>query len=326
MNETAAPIRVVVTRDRVESEHLVDAVIADEGGARMAWGRIDAAVIPRSSLKPVQTIPLLRTGAAAAFDLSEVELALATASHSGEPPHVAAVEAWLDRLGFGPEHLECGADEPIDDDEVERLLRSGGDFGPLHNCCSGKHAGFLTIARHLDLDPAGYISRSHPVQQLVVEATEQFCGLDLSGESSGLDGCGIPTFSIPAENLARALVGIVRPGHFDDATAEAATTVARTMIENPWWVSGTGRPEVELSEVASEPLLSKGGAEGVFVAALPERGTGLALKCRDGSARGARTALAGVLEHLGVVPAGTARSEVRNKAGTVVGELYAEVP
>lgn len=325
MNQSSAPIRVCLTRDRLESEHLIDAVIADESGAHRVWGRVDAPVIPRSSMKPIQAIPLLRTGAAEAFELSEVELALAAASHTGEAPHVAAVEAWLKRLGFGPEHLECGDDEPIDEDEHERLLRSGAQFGPLFNCCSGKHAGFLTIARHLDLDPADYIDRSHPVQQLVVEVTEQFCDLDLSNQSSGRDGCGIPTFSIPAANLALALARIVRPGRFDDATAEAATTVARTMIENPWWVSGTGRAEVTLSEVASEPLLAKGGAEGVFVAALPERGWGIACKCRDGARRGADTALAGLLEHIGVVPAGTATSEITNKAGTVVGEMYAEV-
>ena len=315
-----------LTRGRIESEHIVDAVIADENGPLQVWGRIDAPVIPRSAIKAVQAVPLIRSGAASAFELSEVEIALAAASHSGQTRHVTVVEAWLERLGFGPAQLECGDDRPMYQDEADRLVRSGAPFGPLHNCCSGKHAGFLTIARHLGLDPDGYIERSHPVQQLVVEATEQFCDLDLSAESSGRDGCGIPTFSMPAANLAMALARIVRPGHLDDATAEAATTVARAMIENPWWVSGTGRPEVTLSEAAGEPLLSKGGAEGVFVAALPERGWGIAIKSRDGARRGADAALAGLLETLGVVPAGTATTEITNKAGTVVGEMYPEIP
>lgn len=325
MNETTAPIRVVLTRDRVESEHIVDAVIADENGPIRVWGLFDAPIIPRSAIKPLQAIPLVRTGAAAEFELSEIEIALATASHSGEARHVAAVAAWLERLGYGPDHLECGRDRPIAEDEADRLLRAGEPFGPLYNCCSGKHAGFLTIVRHRGLDPMGYIDRDHPVQQLVVEAIEQFTDLDLSGESNGRDGCGIPTFSIPAANLAMALARIVRPGRFDDATAEAATTVARAMLENPWWVAGSGRPEVTLAAAAVEPLLSKGGAEGVFVAALPERGWGIALKCRDGAHRGAATAIAGALESLGVVPAGSTRTDVTNKAGTVVGEMFAEM-
>ncbi len=323
---TSDIVRVVLTRGQPESEHLVDVVVADESGAQRAWGRVDAPVIPRSAIKAVQAVPLLRTGAAAANELSEIEVALAAASHSAEPDQVAAVERWLARIGAGADDLECGSDRPLNEAEDDRMLRAGEAFGPLQNCCSGKHTGFLTIAHHLGLDHQGYIEREHPVQRLVTEATEQFTGLDLSAAVTGRDGCGIPTFSMPAEALAAAMARIVRPGRFDDATAEAATTIARAMVEHPWWVSGTGRPEVTLARVATEPLLTKGGAEGVMVAALPERGWGIAVKSRDGARRGADTALAAVLELLEVVPAGTSRSEVTNKAGTVVGEMYAIVP
>lgn len=323
--ETSPAIRVLLTRDAIESEHVVDAVIADPNGPVRAWGRVDAPIIPRSAIKAVQAVPLVRTGAAAAYDLSDIELALGAASHVGEPAHIEAVSAWLARIGYGPENLECGSDRPILVAEADRMLRAGEPFTPLHNCCSGKHTGFLTIARHFGFEPAGYIDRDHPVQHLITEAVEQFTGLDLSRATNGRDGCGIPTFSMPAANLAMAMARIVRPGHFDDDTAEAATTIARVMIEHPWWISGTGRAEVTLSGLATEPLLLKGGAEGVIVAAFPERGWGLAVKSRDGSRRGADTALAAVLEVLGVVAPGASRSEVTNKAGTVVGEMFAEI-
>ncbi len=325
MIDPSPPIRVLLTRDAIESEHLVDAVIADENGPIRAWGRVDAPIIPRSAIKAVQAVPLVRTGAAHEYGVSDVELALGAASHSGEPGHVAAVSAWLERIGRGPEDLECGGDRPIFEPEADRMLREGEPFTQLHNCCSGKHTGFLTIARHLGFETRGYIDRDHPVQHLVTEVVEQFTGLDLSRATNGRDGCGIPTFSMPAANLAMALARIVRPGRFDDDTAEAATSVARVMVEHPWWVSGTDRPEVTLSEVATEPLLMKGGAEGVMVAAFPERGWGLAVKSRDGSRRGADTAFAAVLETLGAVPPGPSRTEITNKAGTVVGEMYAEI-
>lgn len=317
------PIRVILTRGAPESVHLVDAVVSTVDGPEKIWGDPDASVIPRSAIKFIQALPLIRTGAADAFDVSSIELALSAASHSGEPEHVAAVGGWLERIGLTEADLECGADRPLGRAAAEQLAATGAKGGQLHNCCSGKHAGFLTIARHLGVDTAGYIERDHPVQELVTEAIEEFVGIDVGSRPSGIDGCGIPTFSFPVHALAMAMARFGEPRRSADPAAVARLSGA--IATNTWWLSGSGRPEVQLGEAASESVLLKVGAEGVFMGLAPDRRLGIALKSRDGADRGATAAIAAVLEHLGIVPSGTSRTELCNKAGTVVGEQFVEL-
>jgi len=266
-------------------------------------------------MKPIQVLPLIRSGAADAFSVSDTELALGAASHSGEQAHVEAVDEWLSRIGLDRSALECGRDRPISEPEADRLLAAGESFEPIHNCCSGKHAGFLSIAQHLGHDPAGYIDRDHPVQQLVCDAVAEFTGVDVHQLSHGRDGCGIPTFAIPLVAHATAMAKLVTS---DDHAAQRATAA---IAANPFWISGTDRCEVRLVEAASEPLVMKAGAEGVYMAGLPDRGVGIALKVRDGAKRAAEAAIAAALAHLGVVPESEAVSDITNKAGTVVGVM-----
>ncbi len=324
MSTSPAPLHVVLTRDVVESVHLVDAVVATTDGPTQVWGDVDAPIIPRSAIKPIQVIPLVRTGAAAAYGVSDVEVSLGAASHSGEPDHIVAVGQWLERIGCSTDDLECGPDRPISVPAADALLSQGEPFGQIHNCCSGKHAGFLTTARHLGFDTAGYIDREHPVQQLVTEAIEEFTGASLSDATNGADGCGIPTFTFPAQQLAHAMARLVTPTAMDAETAAAAERVVASMSENIWWMSGTGRAEHDLGQQASERIVLKGGAEGVFMAALPDRGLGIALKARDGAHRAVDSAMAFVLAHLGVVPEAATRAQITNKAGRVVGEMRTE--
>jgi len=319
MDTVRGPIAVVLTRDVEESTHLVDIAVAHESGRVEMFGNVETQVIPRSAIKPIQAIPLVRSGAAAAFDISPTEIALAGSSHSGESEHVTAVANWLAKIGVDESVLECGADRPISKAAADRLLTEGVPHAPIHNCCSGKHTGFLTTCRHLGYDTADYIGRPHPVQQLVTEAIAQFTEVDVHGQSSGIDGCGIGA-------LARSMVNLVRPDRFDADTAAAAAQICDAYVKHPWWVSGSGRPEVELSAVATEPIVLKGGAEGVFVAALPTRGIGIALKVRDGAQRAAATAVAVMLEYLEVVAPATSRVELTNRAGTVVGEMSGRLP
>ncbi|MFT7474700.1 MAG: L-asparaginase II [Verrucomicrobiales bacterium] len=317
---SSAPLRVVLSRDSAESEHLVDVAIVDEHGLVGSHGSADRPVIPRSAIKPIQVLPLVRTGAAAAFKVTDEELALGAASHSGEEAHIEAVEAWLARIGLDPSALECGAADPISDDAYEQHIRAGGTKAPILSCCSGKHTGFLTIAQHLGVDPAGYVERDHPVQQLIIDVVAEFTGVDLESMSSGIDGCGIPTFALPLHALARSMATLVRP--LGDAnTVSAAKTVSSALAENPYWISGTDRQEMRLADAALEPLVSKTGAEGVFMAALPDRGIGIALKARDGARRGADMAMFAVLETLGATTPGLAIHDVTNAAGTVVGTM-----
>ncbi len=321
MSDTRAPIAVELTRDVVESVHLVDAVVATVDGPVTVWGDASAPIIPRSAIKPIQVLPLLRTGAAEAFGVSDIEVSLGAASHSGQPDHVKAVAAWLERIGYSSGVLECGPDRPIHVPSADDLLATGIPFAPIHNCCSGKHAGFLTVCRHLGFDPAGYIQRAHPIQELVTEAIEEFTEVDLSAATNGADGCGIPTFTFPAHRLAHAMARLVTPAALDEPTATAAARVVQSMSDHVWWMSGSGRAEDDLATVATERIVLKGGAEGVFMASLPARGIGIALKARDGAHRAADAAMAAVFAQLGVVPADAAVSVITNKAGTVVGEM-----
>lgn len=314
------PFSVQLSRNSLESEHIVDVCVSDKTGVIDVWGDIERLVIPRSAIKPIQVLPLLRSGAADAFSVTASEIALGAASHSGEPEHVAAVDAWLSRIGLDRSALECGIDRPLSAGEGDRLLAAGETFEPIHNCCSGKHTGFLTTAMHLGVEPSGYIQRDHPVQQLVTDAIAEFTGVDVHAATNGIDGCGIPTFAFPLDALAGAMARLVTS---DDASAQRVTAA---LASNPFWISGTGRCEVQLIGAAAEPLIMKQGAEGVYMAALPERGVGIALKARDGAVRAGDAAIAGVLGHLGVVSESLGVSNIANKAGTVVGAMEVRLP
>lgn len=320
MSENSAPVIVRVTRGVVESEHLVDAVIIGADGPLIAAGDGARTVLPRSAIKPIQVLPLLETGAADHFDVSDDEIALGSASHSAQPEHVAAVDGWLHRIGLDRDALECGAGRPLSTTVADDLLRGGHDFEPIHNCCSGKHTAFLTVAQHLGHDPHGYIERDHPVQQLVAEALARYTGVDTTDLAYGIDGCGIPTFGFELDALARSMQRLVTS---DDP---AARRVSEALPGRALLLSGTDRQEWRVEAHATEPFFVKGGAEGVFMGALPQRGIGFALKARDGAERAANAALARLLVEQGAIDPRLLATKIHNRAGTVVGTTEAYLP
>ena len=312
-----------MTRGPVEeSEHRVHGVISDLSGPVAVWGEQDRPVIPRSAIKFIQAIPLVRTGAAERYAVSDIELALACSSHSGEAAHVDAVRSWLQRIGLDESALECGPDMPI----AGAGDRVGLTPEAIYNCCSGKHAGFLTVAKHLGIDHRGYIEPDHPIQQLVTEAIQDLTGQDLSGQTPGRDGCAIPTFSIPLADLARSMAQLTRPDTLSQPLVDKATDVAaERLIVAPngrqFWISGTGRHEVFLGDTIAEPIMVKAGAEGVYMAALPERGLGFACKAEDGASRAAEVAISAMLSWIGALEADKVAKDVTNKSADVVGRI-----
>ena len=320
MNTSSQPITVSVTRDVVESQHLVDCVVIGPEGPLLVAGELDRNVIARSALKPIQVLPLVETGAADHYELSDDEIALGASSHSAEQAHLDAVDAWLGRIGLNREALECGTARPLSVRRADELVGEGTTFEPIHNCCSGKHAGFLTIAKHLGEQTQGYIDREHPVQQLVTDAIGRYTGIDMSSRSSGLDGCGIPTFSLPLQALATAMCNLVTS---DDP---AAMRVTGALTRAAFWLSGPDRHECRVEMAAKEPLLLKQGAEGVFMGALPTRGYGFAVKARDGALRASSTAVSRVLDELGAVDTAPLATQITNAEGTVVGTMEAKIP
>lgn len=298
-----APLLIEVTRGGfVESRHQVICVLADASGRIVAsWGEAEMPVSPRSACKPLQQIALVESGAADAFGLSPEELALACASHSGQTEHVARVGAWLARIGLGEADLECGAHYPYHEPSAQELLRTGARPTQLHNNCSGKHAGFLTLARHLDLPAAGYIQRPHPVQQQIATVMGEMTGAPLRDAPWGPDGCGIPTYAFPLAALARGLARMAAPAGLDPLRAASCGRLLDAMGDHPLLVAGEGRFDTVAMRATGRRIVTKGGAEGVHVAAIRDRGWGLALKALDGAARAADAATAAMLDWLGLL-------------------------
>lgn len=314
---------------RTESNHRVRFAITDTTGALLAHGGdVEAGIFPRSAIKPLQALPLVETGAADRFTLGDAELALASASHSGQARHAGGVAEWLERIGCTVGDLLCGAHDPYDRPAAEALRRSGDEASALHNNCSGKHAGMLTVARHLAVPTAGYLAADHPVQQRIARALMDMASLDRL-PAPGIDGCGVPTWPMPLRAIATAAARFGSPDGLDDARREACRRLARAMRAHPLLVAGDGRPCSRIM-AAIDHVVVKTGAEGVYLAALPDRGLGLALKVEDGSARAAVPALLTLLRALSVAVPATlddlARPTLVNRGGTVVGRVEAELP
>ncbi len=310
---TRSPLLVEVTRgDHVESHHEVDAVLALADGARLeSWGDPDRLVLPRSSVKPVQALPLVSTGAADAFGLGQAELALACASHNGEAAHIRAVEAWLGRIGCTVDDLSCGAHAPLGEAAAAGMAASGRAPTAAHNNCSGKHAGFLTVCRHLDLPVEGYLAPDHPLHRNhVTPALEAALGIDAAGQRPGIDGCGIPVWAAPLDRLAAGWAGL--------SMGEEGRRLLAAMTAEPFLVAGTGRACTRLISGTGGEAVVKAGAEGVFCGVLPDPGTGIALKVRDGASRAANAAVAWLLARCGVL-AEEGPMPLGNRAGTMVG-------
>lgn len=319
------PISVSVGRGAVpESSHLVHAVVADRSGAVASWGDARYPTMPRSAIKSIQLLPMIRSGAADAWAVSDDEIALAASSHGAESDHVARVRSWLDRIGCSEADLECGPTPPLTASAAVALHQSGTTPSAVHNCCSGKHTGFLTVARHLGVPTAGYLDPDHPVQQAVTASIEEMTGTSMSGLTPGIDGCGIPVWTLPLEQLATGMARLADPHDLPDDVADAArrTVAALTPPDRAWLVSGTGRAETIIAAHATEPIVSKGGAEGVFMGCLPSRGIGFACKAQDGSLRGVESATAALLTHLGAMePNDELPRSVHNSRGEIVGQI-----
>lgn len=298
------PVLVEVTRGpAVESVHRGRVAVVDASGAVIkGLGDIETAVFPRSAWKPLQAIPLVASGAATAFGLGDVELALACASHAGMPIHVNAVMAWLTRIGAAESDLACGPHPPADDQAAEDLIRAGAAPGRRHNNCSGKHAGFLTLAKHRGLPLAAYETPGGPVQAEVRSAIGRFCGVDLSTYPAGTDGCHAPAFMVPLRHLALGAARLATGANLSAGDAQAARTLMAAMRALPEFVAGPGRLTTALLGALTDGVV-KEGAEGVYIAALPHLGFGLALKIDDGAKRAAETALVAILVALGALPA-----------------------
>ena len=293
----AVPMVDILRGGFTESRHLGHAVIANAAGEVIeGWGDSGKIILPRSSAKMLQALPLLESGAGAA--LSSEQLALACASHSGEPRHITRVSQWLSDLGLDESALCCGPQPSREKALRLSMIKEGRVPTPVLNNCSGKHTGFLTLAKHLKVD-LNYVDPDHPVQKQVRSAFEESCSEDSPG--FGIDGCSAPNFAISLRGLAFAMARFATADGASDARSRAMTRLRDAMIAHPKLVSGEGRACAVLMEAAKGKAAVKTGAEGVFVAILPDQKLGIALKIEDGATRASEVAIAALLVRLGVI-------------------------
>ncbi len=326
------PVLVEVTRGgRVESRHRGAVAVVDaKGRPLLALGDVAAPVYPRSAVKALQALPLVESGAADAFGFKDRELALAQASHGGEPEHVAGVAAMLAAIGVDDTALECGTHWPTHTKSAAALAQRGEEPGPLHNNCSGKHANFIAYARHLGIDHRGYVAPDHPVQKAVGAVLADLTGAPHGHDNCGVDGCSIPTYAVPLTSLARGFARFAAGAGMSPERAAAAKRIYRAAVSEPFYVAGTGRFCTEVMTLLEGGALVKTGAEGVFCAAIGDRGLGIALKVEDGATRASEAMMAAVLARLfpehGEALSARANAPVVTRRGVKVGEVAAVAP
>ncbi len=300
----------VMRGDTLESSHAGALALVDaDGKTVLSIGDIARPIFPRSAVKMLQALPLVESDAADRLQLDDNELALACASHSGEPEHVRIAASMLAKAGVDVSVLECGSHWSRVESVARAMAERGEAPNALHNNCSGKHAGFICPACALRgwNDDAqglrefvkGYVGPGHAVMREVTEALQATTGFDMASAPQATDGCSIPTFAIPLRHLAHAFARLgsgvgLREGH-----QRAAKRLRAAVAAAPLMIGGSGRFDTRVMQRLGERVFCKVGAEGVYCAGFPQRGVGVAIKVDDGNnARAAEVAMAAVIEAL----------------------------
>lgn len=322
------PVLVEVVRGAaVESRHRGAVAICDtEGADYLAIGDVATPIFPRSAVKPFQALLVVESGAADAYGLSDQALAIACASHGGEPAHVAAVEGFLACAGLDGGALECGAHWPLHQASARALAHDNKKPSALHNNCSGKHAAMLCVACKLGIDHRHYIDAEHPVQREIRATLEG--AFEVRLDTYGIDGCSLPTYPVPLRNLARAFARFGTGRHLGAQRYAAARRLMTSCVEHPLYVGGTDRFCTAVLGGLRNRAFVKIGAEGVIGGVVPELGLGIAVKCDDGGQRAAEVIMAALLMRLlplsaeeGAFLEARVRPPMKNWNGLVVGEL-----
>ena len=301
-----APLVAVLRGDHVESVHYGSVAVVDRSGQLLlSAGDPGAVMFTRSTLKPLQAIPLLAAGGLEQLGLDSRALALMCASHNGEAEHVGVAQQILDAAGYRPDQLRCGTHPPM-------VYLSNGEPPPhdlqptpLQHNCSGKHAGMLALCRLRGLDPEGYTAFDHPVQALIREAVAAFAGLDAASMATATDGCSAPNYAFPLTALAASYARLAAAGP-DPLLGELPARLFEAMTRHAFLISGTGRQDVALAEAGAGDWITKIGGEGLQTLGLRSRGLGIAIKIADGDKgdyqpRATFAAAVEVLRQLGVL-------------------------
>ena len=333
----------------VESRHRVSAAVVDADGKLVSsTGDSDLVTYWRSCAKPIQVLPLIEDGGAAALGITDEEIALACASHNGEPRHLAVAQSLLEKAGCAERDLECGPHPSLSPAIARQMAGRGEKPRKLHSNCSGKHAAMLALARHHSWPTEEYRKPEHPVQRRLLKEVAAWTGVPEDRIGQGTDGCGVVSYALPLRNMALAYArlgagvrgqgsgarhtGAAAPNPYSrtrDPSESAAERVLRAILAEPFLIAGTGRLCTEVIASSRGAVIAKVGADGVYCATIPAARLGLAMKVEDGDMDAARPALLALLEILapGAVRVADAfRSpRIKNTLGEEVGHLEARV-
>lgn len=318
---------VEVTRgDATESRHRVHAAVVTSDGSIVVRARDSSRVTMwRSCAKPFQVLPFLSSGGFDQLGWGDEQLALACASHGGEPEHVAVAAKMLDSIGLEEGDLACGPHEPFSVRGVKQARTLGIAYSRLHNNCSGKHAAMLARAFTAGWSFAGYERSDHAVQRSCLAEIASWTGVSIDDMPLGVDGCGVTVMALPLDRMARAYA---RWGFAVAAGDEWPARTAAAIRAQPHLLGGTDRFDTTMIEETKGRIISKVGAEGVHCAAVPEMGLGVAIKVEDGASRAQHVALLEALQRVGALPpdlpprlAEWASTLIRNTRGEEVGRV-----
>ena len=323
----------VIRGETVESFHRGHLIVVDgEGQTIFSLGNPETVTFFRSSAKPFQTMPFLTSGAASAFGFSEKEIALACGSHSGEKMHVEIVEQMLEKIGLSEADLRCGAHLPFNEKRAEEMIRNGEQPTQLHNNCSGKHSAMLAFAKHCGADLKTYDLLENPIQKAILQCVSDFTDIPPDEIKIGIDGCAAPNFAVPISAMAKSFARLVFPPQdFDSEIREACHWIMSAMMNYAEMIGGTERLDTMIMETRRGQIISKVGADGVYVAGvLPspkwKTGLGIAFKIEDGDDKRARPVVAvELLRQLEILDSESLKDispmAITNRRGDLVGEI-----
>ncbi len=326
----------VIRGETVESIHRGHLIILDGGGKTIArLGNPETVTFYRSAAKAFQAIPFITSGAAENVGFTEREIALACASHSGEETHTTLTTEMLKKIGLSEKNLRCGAHLPFHEPTAEAMIRRGEKPTQVHNNCSGKHAAMLAFARYIGAEIETYEHLENPVQQEILKTISIFTDVPIDEIKIGVDGCAAPNFAVSVKAMARSFAKLINPPEsFDENLKNACRKIVSAKINYPELVGGDERLDTILMQTAKGKIISKIGAEGVWLCGvLPNEkwksGLGIALKIEDGDDKRARAVISiEVLRQLGIFSAETLENlsplPVKNRRGDLVGKVEAK--
>jgi L-asparaginase II len=315
----------------IESVHSVDALVVDLlGRPVLQFGSIEEPFYPRSAIKMIQALSFVASGAHEKFNLSAKQVCIACSSHLGDKQHTAVVMDWLSKIGLSEENLVCGAHEPYDKKTAIESYAQGQKFGRRHNNCSGKHSGLLSTCLMLGFSTQGYHEHAHPLQVRLRKFVGDTCGESIDHTPWGIDGCGIPTYSMSLKGMAVGMSQFANPKF---QWAQEASIIKKAIATEPHFVSGSDSMNSDVIRSTGGEILMKSGAEGVCCAVDLRQGFGLALKCHDGAGRAVESAALAILQQLGSFKETEKQQlahyldpQLRNWAGTEVGQIRVDLP